>query len=172
MSEEIWKAIPGYEGSYEVSDQGRVRSLDRVVEYCDGRLCRFPGRLLALNLNPGGYLQVGLCVSGKRTTRSVHCLVLEAFVGPCPEGCETGHRDGNRTNNCLRNLRYITHSQNSHEIAIHGRRKFSCDQIREIRTRVAAGEPYPPLAKEFDSSTALICLIANRKRYASVPDHA
>jgi len=68
----------------------------------------------------GGYLQVCLCAGGKRKTRKVHSIVLEAFVGPCPEGMECRHLDGDRTNNSLDNLVWGTAKENAQDRDAHG----------------------------------------------------
>lgn len=105
---EEWRAIAGYEGIYEVSDQGRVRSLDRIG--ADGR--RWTSKLLKLGQYPSGHLYVGLFRDGKQKIFQVHRLVLEAFVGPCPEGMECCHGEGGPGDNRRENLRWDTHSSN------------------------------------------------------------
>jgi NUMOD4 motif-containing protein/HNH endonuclease len=99
---ERWLPVVGYEGRYEVSDEGRVRSHAR------GR-----PRLLALFPDSDGYLRVNLYRDAKLKQRGVHQLVLEAFVGPCPSGMESLHGDGVRDNNVESNLRWGTPAQNS-----------------------------------------------------------
>ncbi len=77
---------------------------------------------LQLCTGSGGYLIVTLCESGNRKTCLVHRLVLEAFIGLCPEGMECRHLDGNPVNNNLGNLRWGTHKQNIHDAIQHGTR--------------------------------------------------
>lgn len=107
---EQWKPVPGYEGSYEVSDQGRVRSLDRLVPGKDGRVTRFHGRVLKPWENQVGHKYVQL---GRKDKRIVHRLVLETFVGPCPEGMEACHWNDVPGDNRLENLRWDTRRANS-----------------------------------------------------------
>lgn len=114
---ERWLPIPGYEGSYEVSDRGRVRSLDRIVVRSDGREIRCKGKVLSQGVHPKGYLGVRLC--GK--TKKVHRLVLEAFVGPCPDGMECCHNNGIPGDNKLTNLRWGTRIENAADVRRHGR---------------------------------------------------
>jgi hypothetical protein len=105
---ERWRDVVGYEGLYEVSDLGRVRSVDRVVK---GR--RYKGRVLRLNTsNPDGYVRIVLVDGGRRRDELVHRIMLEAWVGPCPDGCEACHDDGIRSNNKLSNVRWDTHVNN------------------------------------------------------------
>jgi hypothetical protein len=115
---EHWKDIPGYEGRYQVSDLGRVRSVDRLVEFPrylrDGAwrsasLRKRKGVLLRPGPMRSGHLTVAL---GRGNSRQVHQLVLLAFVGPCPEGHEVLHLDHDPKNNRLDNLKYGTRSEN------------------------------------------------------------
>lgn len=116
QSTERWLPVVGYEGYYEVSDRGRVRSLDRI----DGQGRNWPGAMRKISDN-GAYLSTSLWKNGRAITRRVHLLVLDAFVGPAPEGMEACHNDGNGKNNHLENLRWDTHSSNLHDVVRHGR---------------------------------------------------
>lgn len=113
---EEWRPVCGWERLYEVSSDGRVRSLDRV----DWRGQRYRGRMLTLNVKSGGYLTVGLCDNGEHRTRAIHRLVAEAFLGPRPDGCEVRHLDGDPKNNRLANLAYGSPSENSLDRVRHG----------------------------------------------------
>lgn len=109
-----WRPIPGYEGTYEVSALGNVRSLTRTSR---GRT--WPTRILRAWL-AAGYPQVTLVQNGVRTRRHVHTLVGEAFHGPRPHGAVIRHLDGNRTNNRADNLRWGTVQENMHDAIAHG----------------------------------------------------
>lgn len=108
---EAWKPVVGYEGLYEVSDQGRVRSLprrgrgNRAARVYGGQLLR-PGKMVR------GHLSVALSRDNRAASRSVHALVLEAFVGPCPGGQEVRHVNDNPSDNRLANLEYGTRREN------------------------------------------------------------
>lgn len=110
---EQWKPVTDFEDSYEVSNYGRVRSLTR-------RFCI--GRVRTLRENPAGYPYVVLSDArkGLRTTRCVHRLVLDAFVGQRPKGMEARHLDGTRNNNRLENLCWGTKSENMMDKVAHG----------------------------------------------------
>lgn len=110
MNEE-WRAVPGFEGLYEVSDFGRVRSLDRLDRL--GR--RRAGILLRPGVASNGYPTVSLC--GR--THCVHALVLTAFVGPA-RGRVCRHLDGDRKNNALSNLAWGSPVENRHDADRHG----------------------------------------------------
>lgn len=119
--QEQWRPALGFEGLYEVSDEGRVRSLDRVVP--NGNHSKFlRGKVLAQAVNParGGYRSVTLYIDGRGHNRNPHRLVLEAFVGPRPIGMQACHRDGDPTNNRLDNLRWDSVSENNRDQVRHG----------------------------------------------------
>ena len=115
----MWKDLPGYVGTYQVSDDGRVRSLDRVVVGRWGPTI-LKGRNLRLQPGRRGVLRVRLSVCGRAASHLVHRLVLSAFVGPCPAGYEVCHADGNPANNQLTNLRYGTQAENMQDRVKHG----------------------------------------------------
>lgn len=111
QSTETWKSIPGYEGLYEASDTGRVRSVDREVTYADGTVRQYKGQVLTPS--KAKYWRVSLSPeSGKRKTVSVHVAVLAAFVGPRPTGHVARHLNDNKDDNRLANLAYGTYREN------------------------------------------------------------
>lgn len=122
---EIWRDVVGFEDAYQVSNLGRVRSKSRVVIMSASHksvehVSRRKGRLLRPGRASNGYFTVAL---GRNNSRTVHSLVAETFIGPCPEGHEVLHIDGTRTNNCAYNLRYGTRSENMLDAVKHG----TCD---------------------------------------------
>lgn len=113
MQEEVWKDIIGYEGKYQVSNIGRVKSLERK------RQCRVNGGTIATMTVPekilkqwqrSSYFLVDLWNKTKRDVRSVHILVYEAFFGKIPEGYIVHHKDENKFNNCVENLEYLSYT--------------------------------------------------------------
>jgi hypothetical protein len=122
---ERWLPVVGWEGLYEVSDLGRVRSLDRVTTNKNGVDRRFPGRVLKLYDNKRlGRLELGLNRGGAKggihVRARVHILVLTAFVGPRPDGMEGCHGPAGGYDNRLTNLRWDTHSENMLDRTRHG----------------------------------------------------
>lgn len=114
-----WLPVVGYEGLYEVSDHGEVRSLDKLTRGRYGpRLVR--GTLLRATMS-NNHLAVGLCREGEQNTRRVHHLVLESFVGPRPEGKQGLHWDDDPYNNHIENLRWGTRSENMQDRIRNGR---------------------------------------------------
>lgn len=104
---EIWKPVVGYEGLYSVSDQGRVRR-------------DTSGRIRKPVCGSKGYAQATLSRDNKARTFLTHRLVMLAHVGPCPDDLEVCHRDGDRSNPALTNLRYDTRSANLLDRREHG----------------------------------------------------
>lgn len=119
-----WRPVVGYEGQYEVSDKGEVRSIGRWLTKRTrwGSVSQFwhAGRPLQWTDRGEGYHEVGLNRGGKQRQMKVHRLVLEAFVGPCPDGMEGCHANGNPADNRLENLRWDTHSSNVADSVEHG----------------------------------------------------
>ncbi|MBA8773108.1 endonuclease [Staphylococcus schleiferi subsp. coagulans] len=112
--EEVWKDVPGYEGYYQVSNTGKVRSVDRVIEYKDGRVFKYPTKILKSKADTRGYLQVGFSVKGKNTNHRIHRLVAETFLEkPNIELISVNHIDGVKTNNNLDNLEWVSYSENT-----------------------------------------------------------
>lgn len=110
MSEERWLPVVGFEESHEVSDAGRVRSVDRIS--MSGK--RLKSHLVKQNTNKRtGYRMVNLQSGGRKAVRAAHRLVAEAFLGEPPVRSEVCHWDGDKANNRLSNLRYDTRSANS-----------------------------------------------------------
>lgn len=116
--DEKWLPVVGYEGSYEVSDQGRVRSVDRWRTSGNGPYLR-PGQMLKPNTT-GPYPMVMLRRPEKSVKRRVHVIVAAAFIGPRPAGMDVCHNNGNPLDNRAANLRYDTHSNNARDMVKHG----------------------------------------------------
>lgn len=157
---ENWKAVPGFEGLYEVSDLGRVRSLDRCIECLSrwGTPVRkmLKGRILKPASNEGGHLFVGM---GREHQEFVHRLVLSAFVRVRRRGEECRHLDGNPKNNRLENLVWGTRLENmadrkrlGEENPARGERagnaKLTEETVRHIRHRISRGQSYSAIGRE------------------------
>lgn len=119
---EVWRAVLGYEGYYEVSSLGNVRSIDRLIRRSDGQLRRFRGRSRkAFRHNSKiAYRSVVLSVSSRRKTWCVHALVCASFHGPRPSGMEVRHLNGNPEDNRAENLTWGTQEENELDKVRHG----------------------------------------------------
>ena len=110
--EEVWKDISNYEGFYQVSNLGRIKSLDRWVEQRNGSFRHFDGRVLKPRLS-NGYLYVSLSISENVRTVRIHSVVAQMFIKSRPEGMVVNHKDEVKTNNCIDNLEYLTVKENT-----------------------------------------------------------
>lgn len=140
--EEIWKPIKGYEGFYEASSLGKIRSLDRIA-YNSGirKQCHIKGRILSLCAANNGYVVVNLC----KKTVLVHRAVYSAFYGEIPKGMDINHKNGNRHDNKMGNLEICTRSENiRHSFDVLGRKPTSMPNaakpVYQIKNGIIVGE--------------------------------
>jgi hypothetical protein len=141
MTDERWLPIPGYEGLYDVSDLGQVRSVPRT----DARGVPRKGVIRKLSTR-NGYYSTRLYKHGESKAYSMHVLVLTAFVGPRPDGMVVRHLNGNPSDNRLDNLSWGTPSTNQLDSVRHGThheaRKTHCPNGHEYagkNLRLVAG---------------------------------
>lgn len=105
MVSEEWRPIPGYIGYYEASNLGRVRR-------SRGGDNTWNGRVLKQSFDKDGYLLVTPCKRGRQETCKVHRLIAGTWLGRCPKNKQINHRDGDKTNNRIENLEYVSASEN------------------------------------------------------------
>lgn len=172
--EERWLPVPGFEGAYEVSDQGRLKSLSRLLR--SGRTCR--ERIINGSLNGAGRRVVTLNQDCRKRCCFIYQLVVEAFLGSRPEGYVVHHRDGNPTNDCLENLEYTTFRQNkvydsetgrAAHGERHGRSRFTTDQVLELRSLWETGEwKQRDLAKKYGVTQRAVWQVIHRHTWKHV----
>ncbi len=123
---EIWKDVAGYEGVYQVSNLGRVKSLDRTIPHNKYGSVRRNGKILKPFIDTYGYLKVRLCNDGTGRNEFVHRLVALAFI-PNPQNKETvNHINGNKHDNTVANLEWNTQAENvkhAHRMGLIRKRK-------------------------------------------------
>lgn len=119
MDTEMWADIPGYEGWYQVSTWGVVRSVDRTIFYEDGRIQKHRGKTMSTSSKgKNKYAVVGLCKNRKTRFEYVHRLVAMTFIPNTENKREVNHKDGNKRNNRLTNLEWTSSSENKrHAVA-------------------------------------------------------
>jgi hypothetical protein len=183
---EQWKPVVGYEGFYEVSNLGRVKSLDRVCHDKNGLAKRFKGRFLTCTVKADTHskylvVKLGSVYGQSSKTRYVAHLVLEAFERPRPDGMECCHCDGNSLNNQFSNLRWDTPQKNTLDKYKHGtilwgsknhQAQLKEDQVLEIRAKYVRYSRYKSnskeLADEYGVNIQVIGKIVRRERWKHV----
>lgn len=175
--EEIWKDIKDFEGMYQVSNLGRIRSLDRVIFNKQNKLLR-KCKLMTTSLNSSGYPHVRLSKDGKGTTFRIHRLVAIHFLEN-PNNYEiVNHIDSNKTNNKISNLEWCSELDNR----LHARNIFNdtaygeeCnlsvlteDQVREIRANGKMGLTNAQIGEKYGVSHETIRCILNGKSWKHI----
>lgn len=167
-----WKPIPGYNGMYEVSSCGKIRSHHKYHNKDK------PPRILKTNLNTWRYESVRLQMGGVKRTHTVHVLVCEAFNGkrPTPKH-QVCHIDGSRTNNDYRNLMWGTRSENERQKHWHGtvpigennpRSKLTEKQVQEIRKLALKGISYVQLGIKYGVHQSNVACIVKKKSWCHI----
>lgn len=175
---ERWLPVVGYEDCYEVSDQGRVKSVERQVPHKAGWYTVHE-RILKSSLTVHGYPRVGLRSLGVIKTYTIHRLVTRAFFGPLPLGQEVAHLDGDKTNSKVENLIYTTRKINHGHKKLHGTQTWGethhlCttlteQDVEDIRVLYQLGTTQQRLAGEFGVSRQHVGGIVNQQRWANLP---
>lgn len=156
---ELWKDIEGFEGSYQVSSTGRVRSLDREVITKNGQKRNYKGKLMKQRPDKDGYLMVTLSLDGKYTTFQAHRLVAEAFIENSENKSEVNHIDLVKDNNSVENLEWTTRQENADHYA------DSTGTKKEALIERVKEEPdvyYKDLMEEFGFSMTLTYKLRNK----------
>ncbi len=168
-----WKAVVGYEGFYEVSDHGEVRSVDRMVYHPRGGSKLWSGKVLSPGIRKHGRRYVALCKGGVVRHDSIARLMLLAFVGPA-EGRMALHRDDDRSNDTLANLYWGTNVENmsdkvkngnSLKGSKHHKAQVSEAQVIEMRKRMDGGEDYRVVAADYGLSLTATQSIKHRRTW-------
>lgn len=168
---EVWKDIQGYERFYQVSNLGRVKSLDKttIFNYKDGRTETrlVKGRILKPLVNSSNRLQVSLSLNGKQKLFQIHVLVALAFIGSKPEGQIVRHLDDNPQNNKADNLAYGTIKDNMIDAYKNGinHQKLSVDDVLEIKKLLGIGTKQTVIAFLFGVSDDAVSRIKRGKRF-------
>jgi hypothetical protein len=153
---EIWRTVPGYEGKYEASSLGQVRSLSRMLPCLHTTALR-KGRVLKPYPNPRWkYLTVAL--GGETGPMTVHRIVASTFLTPAEGREHVNHKDGDRQNNRLENLEWISRSENMRHASrvlgrnngeLHGMAKLTPDDVDDIRIVHAFGASMGSIARAY-----------------------
>ena len=179
---EIWKDVVGYEGFYQASSLGRIKSMARPINYISlgkTKTSNLKTKILRCTKNnQSHYWSVRLCIDGIKKRKYVHSIVTEAFLGPCPAGHQCAHLNGDNQDNRSNNLAWVTPKENQFHRTLHGtgmagdlhwNSRLSERDIPSIRRRYANGESLKNLAEYFGSTTKAIWAAANRRTWRCVP---
>jgi hypothetical protein len=176
---EKWKHIKGFEGYYQVSNKGRIKSLDRYVEYKNGYKRLHKGKILRILKDTAGYCQVNLWKNGKLKRRSVHKLVADAFIVNCEHLPQVNHVDGDKDNNHVLNLEWCSASYNVKHAydnnlksgnfgSKNGSSKLKESDIIDIRNMLSSGYYLKDIAKKYNVSISTISGIKLGKYWTKV----
>jgi len=168
-AQEVWRSIAGFDGIYEVSNHGNVRSLARTRRHWVGGMATMPPRMMVPELTNRGYTRACLTRNNARVRELVHRLVAQAFLPPSASQF-INHKDGDKTNNCVSNLEWVTAGENTRHAwktglcsALRGQRHGGAvlteGDIVEIRHEREQGAGLDALAKRFGVTESNICMI-------------
>ena len=163
---EEWRSIEGYEGYYQVSSLGRVKSLSRLANFNGGIGLR-KGKILKPGVVTDGYLQVVLCKDGKHTKFLVHRLVGMAFQDICGQyvnGLEIDHKNCCRTDNRAINLRWVTRKENNNNPITRQRRSVPIIQMDRQGIFINEFDGLSDAARILGISTGCICMVLKGQR--------
>lgn len=170
---EIWKDIPGYEGRYQASTEGRIRSVDRVLRRqlkhgkTGHRKC--PGKIKTPTPSNAyiPYLKVWLHGENGKKCYLLHRIIALTFLGDCPAGQEVRHLNNDYLDNRAENLAYGTHGDNMTDTVAAERHahRLQPDDVRSIRKRLAAGETNTAISKDYGVSDVVISNIRLGRYY-------
>jgi hypothetical protein len=183
---EYWVDIRGYEGYYQVSNYGNVRSLDRVITEQTGKTQTLKGRILKPHTNSSGYYQINLNRKSIRTTFAIHQLVAQAFLDNRSSKPLVNHINGIKTDNNVNNLEWATYSENlehayknrlrravkTNEVASKNyKRKLTEQQVREIKLLIAAKSlTLKQIANQYDVGRSTIGSIKSGRNWSHTND--
>ena len=173
--EEIWKDIEGY---YQVSNKGKVRSIDRYIDHFRGGKRLLKGKIIKPGLSVG-YENITLYLDGKRKHKKVHRLIAETFI-PNPENKKcVNHKDGNKLNNNVSNLEWCTYAENNrhaHETGLttnygesHPQSKLKAEDIPNILHMSNTGMSHKKIGDELGVSAITIFDVIHGNTWKHIP---
>lgn len=177
--DEVWKPVQGYEGRYEVSSSGKVKTVGRFINAPRGRQRWINEAELSTHITSRGYVQTMFKVGQKNFPQLVHRLVATAFIENPESLPQVNHMDGNKLNNHASNLEWCTSKEN----CAHARRerlyepargqnaggaKLTNEQVLEIRKRLSSGETHESISLDYPVNRTVITRIASGARWNGI----
>lgn len=169
---EIWKDVRGYEGVYQVSNLGKIRSIDRLCVDVNGKNRRMKGREILQAINTVGYKKVTLSANGESVNFLVHRIVAEAFIENSQNKRTVNHIDGNKHNNNALNLEWMSHSENERHAMNIGIKVHKNSKPRRLNHEILAVSlsikrdketmTYQQLSKKYSMSFSSVWKALNR----------
>ncbi len=177
--EEIWKSVIGYENIYEISNLGRIRSIDHIVPHKDGKSRIQKGRFLHTYISEKGYIQTCLSKEGKRFNTGLHRIIAIAFIKNPNNLPQVNHKDGIKDNNSISNLEWSTNQENQlHAVKNglvnhnygedHHMSKLTNKQVVIIRQDINNGKTLTSISKEYNVSITAIWNIKKGKSLSTI----
>ncbi len=179
VMDETWLPVIGFEGFYEVSSAGRIRSAAARTSNT------FDGKIIKQNLKPSGYWNICLHKNRTQHTLRVHRVVAEAFLDNTDGLSQVNHKDGDKSNNAVLNLEWCSAGDNMrHAISLglkpvlhgeaHGNAKLTDEKVRSIIADHRSGEKQISIARKYSVTRATVCLVVNRKiwRHVEIIPHS
>lgn len=169
-----WRKVKKYEGYFRISENGLVRGEQRSIMRLSGRLLNLKARLKKSRIDGKGYAVVSLGKNNKMVSYLVHRLVAEAFIPNPNNKPEVNHKDGNKLNNHVSNLEWVTKKENETHALINGLKPYGervhTAKIEEwdvlvIRKRIRNGETQSVVAKDYGLSQPTVSEIVLRKTW-------
>ena len=177
--EEQWRPVKGYEGHYEASSLGRIKSLSITTVSETGRKYKRKERILKIGYGSTGYANVALLINGTQTTYKVHRLVAETFIPNKENKSTVNHLNGNKSDNSVANLKWASYKEQMNHAISEGlsnlkgesnnSSKLKTEEVIEIRELYSTGNyTQVSLSEKFNVVPSTICSILKRKLWPNV----